>query len=61
MTDGRRDPDTEATCPPCPKCGNIDDNERCHHAGTFAAPECDYWHCPNCEHQWATLRCSSGT
>ena len=35
----------------CPKCDS-NEVEICHHAATFAVPECNYRHCTNCEHQW---------
>lgn len=37
--------------PPCPKCGCAERTKR-HHAGTFAVPECWFWQCDECEHQW---------
>lgn len=37
--------------PKCPKCQS-DDVDRCHHEATYAVPECDYWQCNECEHQW---------
>ena len=35
----------------CPECGS-DDVERGHHGESFALPECWYWFCYQCEHQW---------
>jgi predicted RNA-binding Zn-ribbon protein involved in translation (DUF1610 family) len=36
---------------PCPKCGSTE-TERLHHAATFALPECWFWQCEKCGHQW---------
>ncbi len=35
----------------CPRCGDKD-CERYHHVATYPAPECWYWECPTCAHQW---------
>lgn len=35
----------------CPACEGAD-VDRLHHAPTFALPECDYWQCMECEHEW---------
>lgn len=37
--------------PVCPKCGSAD-TYRDHHEGNFVAPECDYWRCGLCDHDW---------
>jgi len=37
--------------PACPKCGK-NDTQRGHHNPSALAPECDYWVCNDCEHQW---------
>lgn len=37
--------------PLCPECGS-DDTHHCHHDGDIRAPECDYWLCGECGHQW---------
>ena len=34
----------------CPKCGS--DAYRGHRDGDIQAPECYYWGCDNCHHQW---------
>lgn len=36
----------------CPKCGETEDLTHVHHRGDFVAPECDYWICNVCRHQW---------
>ena len=40
--------------PPCPECGATGEDSiwRGHHHGDWGAPECGYWHCVECEHQW---------
>lgn len=35
----------------CPECGCAERTKR-HHPGTFAVPECWFWQCDECEHQW---------
>jgi hypothetical protein len=35
----------------CPKCES-ENVEKRHHNPTFALPECDYFQCEECEHQW---------
>lgn len=35
----------------CPECGS-DDIDRVHHEGSFAIPECWYFLCHECDHQW---------
>ncbi len=37
----------------CPKChASWVWVERRHHEATWAVPECDYWQCEQCDHQW---------
>lgn len=35
----------------CPKCMS-NDVDKMHHASTFALPECWYWWCNDCQHEW---------
>lgn len=35
----------------CPQCRS-EMVERWHHAGSFGVPECRYWRCEACLHQW---------
>ena len=37
--------------PRCSECGS-DEVNCCHHSGDFIAPECDYFQCMDCGHQW---------
>lgn len=32
-------------------CGSTD-AQRSHHQGDTLAPECDFWECGSCGHQW---------
>ena len=35
----------------CPECQSREIG-RSHHRPTFAVPECDFWECEECDHQW---------
>ena len=56
--DRRWDSDRLEVCPlcencetVCPKCQSSDIGKR-HAHPTFALPECDFWECVQCGHQW---------
>ena len=35
----------------CPECSSANVSWK-HHEATFAVPECSYWDCEDCDHQW---------
>jgi len=35
----------------CPKCDS-DNIDYCYHRATWSIPECNYWQCYDCDHQW---------